>query len=75
MPETICAVMRVGVAVRAAVGREADPRDVHRELREQRRADADENVRAQAGGLSGDLALDADRAAEQRGQAAACRGR
>ena len=57
-----------GIAVRAAVGREPDPRDVHRQLREQRRADADENVRAQAGGFSGDLALDADRAAEQRGQ-------
>ena len=50
------------------IGREADLRDVDRQLREQRRADADENVRAQARGLSGELAFDADRAAEQRGE-------
>jgi hypothetical protein len=36
-------------------------------MREERGADADENVRAKARGLSGDLALEADRAAEDGG--------
>jgi hypothetical protein len=41
-------------------------RDVRGELGEQRRADADENVRSQAGRLSRDLTLESNRAAEQR---------
>ncbi len=56
------------VAVRAAVRREADLRDVDRELREQRRADADQNVRAQPSRFVRQLALDADGAAEERGE-------
>jgi hypothetical protein len=54
------------VAVWATVGREADLRDVDGQMCEQCRADADENVRAQSGRLAGDLALQPDRAAEDR---------
>jgi hypothetical protein len=56
-----------GVAIRSSVGREADLRDVNREVREERGADADENVRTEAGGLSGDLTLETNRAAKDRG--------
>ena len=68
MPETICAAMRVVSPYGLTVGSESDPRDVDRQLREQRRADADQNVGAKAGGFSGQFALEADRAAEQRGE-------
>jgi hypothetical protein len=54
------------VAVWPAVGREADLCDVDGQMCEQCRADADENVRAQSGRLAGDLALEPDRAAEDR---------
>jgi hypothetical protein len=57
-----------GVAERPAVGGEADLRDVDRQMREQRRADADQDVGAQARGLAGDLPLEADRAPEDGGE-------
>jgi hypothetical protein len=56
-----------GVAVGSSVGRETDLRDVNREVREERGADADENVRTEAGGLSGNLTLEANRAAKDGG--------
>lgn len=55
-----------GVAVWAAIRREADLRDANRQMREKRRADADEYVRTKPGWLPGDLTLEADGAAEQR---------
>jgi hypothetical protein len=56
------------VTIGTSIGRETDLRDVNREMREERGADADENVRTKAGRLPGDLALEADRAAEERGE-------
>jgi hypothetical protein len=56
-----------GVAIGPSVGREADLRNVNREVREECGADADENVRTEAGGFSGDFTLEANRAAEDRG--------
>jgi hypothetical protein len=52
------------VAVGTPVGREADFGDVNGEMREERRADADEYVCTEASRLARDLALDTDRAAE-----------
>src|ERR1051326_8432434 len=54
------------VTVRMTGGVEADLRDADRQMGEQRGADTDEYVRTKAGGLPGDLTLEADRAAEQR---------
>ena len=63
-PETICAAMRAGIAD-ARARPQADARgDVH----QQRGADADEDVRAQARRLAGDLALEPDDAAEEHGE-------
>jgi hypothetical protein len=44
------------------------PGDLERDVREQRGANADENVRAQPRGLARDLALQPDRAAEDDGE-------
>jgi hypothetical protein len=56
------------VAIGASVGSKANPRDIDRQLCEQRRANADEDIRTQPGRLAGELALDTDRAAKQRGE-------
>jgi hypothetical protein len=45
-----------------------DDADPHGHVHEQRRADADQDVRAQAGGLSRQFALEADDAAKQDGE-------
>src|SRR5438094_2632824 len=56
------------IAVWAAVGGETDLRDVDGQMGEERGTEADENIRTQPRGFAGDLALEADGAAEQRGE-------
>src|SRR5881397_2654133 len=66
-PVTICAATRVvsvpGVGFIVCRGQHRE-----REVRVEYRSDADENVGAQAGRLAAQLALEPDRAAEQRGE-------
>src|SRR5919204_670973 len=57
-----------GEAGRVADAHAVDVADADRQVHEDRRADADEDVRAQPGRLAGDLALQADRAAEEDGE-------
>src|SRR3954447_18586979 len=56
------------VTVRTPVRGEADLGDVDREMRKERRADTDEDVRAKARGLARDFSLEANGAAEQGGE-------
>src|SRR3954471_9026502 len=57
-----------GVTIWPAFGSEADLRDADREMREQRGAEADENIRTEPRRLACDLTLEADRAAENGGE-------
>jgi hypothetical protein len=56
------------IAVGTMVGCETDLRNIDRQLSEQRRADADQNVGPQPGGLSRELALHPDGPAEKSGE-------
>src|SRR5690349_14304546 len=56
------------VTVRPAIRCESDLGDADREMREEGRADADENIRTEARRFPRHLALEADRAAEQGGE-------
>ena len=58
-------------ARRVADAMAVDEPDAGGDVHEQRGADADQDVRAQAGGLARELALEADDAAEERRRATA----
>ena len=71
MPVTICAAMRVGSTRTTGRRRQELLEPVRRDDREERRAERDEQVRADPGLAVAQLALDADRRAEPRGDARA----